>query len=379
MSIVLAILEGEDAGREFVFDSLPILVGRTEACHVILYHPSISRRHCRFYKEDDRIFIEDLRSINGTFVNGVPVILNSALGPGDIVGMGSLKFRFDTLDATEPTVLQPRRNGLRHNTTGELTTVDRLVAVESISTPAPFFPQETPPAFSSLGKVLTKDFETHAEDDNLLPNTVSGENVLAEILPEEIEGILPEELFTQDSLFEEGFFEEKFPEELLAEETLAREHVPLQSLFEETPFEQPTGDFAHAPETQLPWHSFSEEKPPEKNGVETRVENEVEKKPGTQCLASHQVFEQMEQSLIEQIAAEQQWLAQQSLEEERLAMEKLSQEMLTAQVLIGRKPSKALRRQLYADTVSRYVLKHPILFTLLGCVLCVLIALIFSH
>jgi len=71
----------------------------------------ISSRHARLFREGDRILIEDLRSSNGTFVNGTrvegPVVLNS----GDEVGLGSHLVTLAADSWTQADVVQPARPG----------------------------------------------------------------------------------------------------------------------------------------------------------------------------------------------------------------------------------------------------------------------------
>jgi pSer/pThr/pTyr-binding forkhead associated (FHA) protein len=52
----------------------------------------VSRRHCRLVQKDGFVVIEDLKSINGTYVNGVPVSGAQAIRPGDAVEVGPLRF-----------------------------------------------------------------------------------------------------------------------------------------------------------------------------------------------------------------------------------------------------------------------------------------------
>ena len=52
---------------------------------------AVSREHAVFYKEGDKIFVEDLNSTNGTYMNGVrlqPGIRSNSLMNGDIVRLG---------------------------------------------------------------------------------------------------------------------------------------------------------------------------------------------------------------------------------------------------------------------------------------------------
>jgi signal transduction histidine kinase len=68
------------------------LVGRAEECDVHISDRRLSRRHARFFVHDGRLFIEDLGSPNGTFVNDQR-IERSELSGGDVVAVGKTRFR----------------------------------------------------------------------------------------------------------------------------------------------------------------------------------------------------------------------------------------------------------------------------------------------
>ena len=51
-----------------------LTVGRDVANDVVLKDPNVSKRHCRFFlDDDDRVWVEDSRSSNGVQVNGVRI------------------------------------------------------------------------------------------------------------------------------------------------------------------------------------------------------------------------------------------------------------------------------------------------------------------
>lgn len=54
-------------------DAAEVVVGRAEPATVVVDDPSLSRRHARFWRADDGLFVEDLGSTNGTFVRGARV------------------------------------------------------------------------------------------------------------------------------------------------------------------------------------------------------------------------------------------------------------------------------------------------------------------
>ena len=46
------------------------IIGSAPECDQIVDFPTVSGRHCRLIRTDDGYLLEDLRSTNGTFVNG---------------------------------------------------------------------------------------------------------------------------------------------------------------------------------------------------------------------------------------------------------------------------------------------------------------------
>lgn len=69
-------------------------VGRDPSAGLVLEDESVSRLHARLDREDDRLFVTDLKSSNGTLVNGDPV-LRAPVHHGDTVAFGDVAFRVD--------------------------------------------------------------------------------------------------------------------------------------------------------------------------------------------------------------------------------------------------------------------------------------------
>jgi CheY-like chemotaxis protein len=70
----------------------PCVIGRGPDCDVHLFDPALSRHHCRLYRRDDRLVVEDLDSRNGTLVNGKKVIEPRVLAEGDLLCLGASVF-----------------------------------------------------------------------------------------------------------------------------------------------------------------------------------------------------------------------------------------------------------------------------------------------
>jgi pSer/pThr/pTyr-binding forkhead associated (FHA) protein len=71
-----------------------MVLGRHSEADVRLPLPDVSRRHCRFHFREGSWHIHDLRSLNGTFVNNLP-IENSLVRPGDTLRVGGFTFTID--------------------------------------------------------------------------------------------------------------------------------------------------------------------------------------------------------------------------------------------------------------------------------------------
>jgi len=69
-----------------------VRIGRGADNDIALWDRRLSRRHCRICREGDELYVEDLGSINGTCVNGEPVIGRRVLRDGDVVSAGSHSF-----------------------------------------------------------------------------------------------------------------------------------------------------------------------------------------------------------------------------------------------------------------------------------------------
>jgi putative methionine-R-sulfoxide reductase with GAF domain len=92
----LYILDGRDKRRVLEFTGDSVLVGRVANCDLQVKDPFVSRKHLKIAGKGQRIFIKDLNSRNGTFVNGeaIPpgVEVELAEGVPVVIGMTVLCF-----------------------------------------------------------------------------------------------------------------------------------------------------------------------------------------------------------------------------------------------------------------------------------------------
>jgi pSer/pThr/pTyr-binding forkhead associated (FHA) protein len=88
-SYVLRFISGKYQGGEFpIVNDKPIIVGRSSDLDMVLVEDMVSRKHARITMQQDQIWIEDLGSTNGSFVNGEK-IKRARLKEGDRVLIGT--------------------------------------------------------------------------------------------------------------------------------------------------------------------------------------------------------------------------------------------------------------------------------------------------
>jgi len=83
-------------GEIFTLDSHPLTIGRAANNDVSMPDDEYaSGRHARLEPRRDGIWLEDIGSTNGTFVNGIRLTRERKLTPGDVVRVGETDLRFE--------------------------------------------------------------------------------------------------------------------------------------------------------------------------------------------------------------------------------------------------------------------------------------------
>ncbi len=82
--------------------TVPVInVGRADYNDLVLADPSVSTMHAKLQRRDGVWILSDLGSTNGTFMEGEPVVSETALAPGATVRFGEVSVLFEPLDAPE--------------------------------------------------------------------------------------------------------------------------------------------------------------------------------------------------------------------------------------------------------------------------------------
>jgi hypothetical protein len=85
-----------DPGSVYTIASSALTIGRGGDNDVSISGDEYaSARHARFEPRRDGVYVEDIGSTNGTFVNGIRLTVDRRLAPGDVVRIGETELRFE--------------------------------------------------------------------------------------------------------------------------------------------------------------------------------------------------------------------------------------------------------------------------------------------
>ncbi len=84
---------GQSVLKEHSFQTEPVTVGRSPQASIFIDNPAVSFDHAKIYFQDGEFYVEDLNSLNGTFVNGKR-ITQRVLRGGDLIEVGTHSLQF---------------------------------------------------------------------------------------------------------------------------------------------------------------------------------------------------------------------------------------------------------------------------------------------
>jgi len=148
-ALVLKVAGSEVPPGEWKVTDTPREIGRLPSADVTLVHSSVSRNHARISPTGDGFVIEDLGSMNGTWLNDVRVSGRVPLTNGDLVLIGDVALRVEVDSAPAPPPPQPTLAPVADEHPTVYATVDDIFSSSSPPTPVPQprapMPQPPPP------------------------------------------------------------------------------------------------------------------------------------------------------------------------------------------------------------------------------------------
>src|SRR5580692_4572035 len=92
----IIISEKGGAERRETFESNEINVGRVQGNDLMLPKGNVSKHHARLLFRDARFIVTDLKSTNGTYVNGRKISQATIVREGDKIYIGDFVLRLET-------------------------------------------------------------------------------------------------------------------------------------------------------------------------------------------------------------------------------------------------------------------------------------------
>jgi hypothetical protein len=89
----LIIIYGAHLGKRYRLGPERMLIGRINGSDILIDDSSVSREHAIIERKDGRFILEDLKSTNGTFINGEFVDVR-VLNHGDKIRVGNTVLQF---------------------------------------------------------------------------------------------------------------------------------------------------------------------------------------------------------------------------------------------------------------------------------------------
>jgi len=92
MDVFLQVIKGTKRTRSIHLRVDTVTVGRKRGSNLRIPAASVSRQHCQLTFHDGMLVVQDLKSFNGTFVNGKRVRDREFVRPGDRLKIGPITF-----------------------------------------------------------------------------------------------------------------------------------------------------------------------------------------------------------------------------------------------------------------------------------------------
>ena len=90
------ISQGNQAGLSAELSAGAVMIGRGADCQLILDDDYVSTRHARVVSTPNGIYVEDLGSTNGTYVNGQRITAPTTITLADTVRIGKTILKLET-------------------------------------------------------------------------------------------------------------------------------------------------------------------------------------------------------------------------------------------------------------------------------------------
>ena len=132
MQVILKVIGGKNDGRQIKIAVPRFIIGRGETAHLRPSSDLVSREHCEIVIGDGVVHISDLKSRNGTYVNGLKLDGRHKVNSGDSLRVGRMQFEV-IVDHALAGAKKPKVKGVVEAATRTAKTKKKMSLEESIS------------------------------------------------------------------------------------------------------------------------------------------------------------------------------------------------------------------------------------------------------
>jgi len=131
MSFAVIISEKGGQERREVFDKNEISIGRVQGNDLLLPKGNVSKRHARIVFRDGRFIVTDLKSTNGSYVNGHRIAQATIVREGDKIYIGDFILKVEAMSGPSAAPSTPERRPMDSDMPGA------MISEQSVATPPP--------------------------------------------------------------------------------------------------------------------------------------------------------------------------------------------------------------------------------------------------
>lgn len=159
---LLKVIGGPNNGAEFSMQENTVYVIGTDpnTCDIVFHDTSVSRQHARIsISDDEEIIIEDLKSRNGTLVDGQKIENKEVLSTNTIVTLGTTSFVIYDREGNMQTIISPLLPSIvkvlqKEDSKNEADAKEEDAAKELVPAAEPIKEPIVPPKEKNLGKFI---------------------------------------------------------------------------------------------------------------------------------------------------------------------------------------------------------------------------------
>src|ERR671938_1972818 len=107
--VTLVLTEKGGESKQLSFDKDEVTLGRVQGNDIVLPKGNVSKRHCRILSHSGRYSVEDLKSTNGTYINGRKITETTPVSGADKIYVGDyiVKVEGAAVEVAPPSLLAP--------------------------------------------------------------------------------------------------------------------------------------------------------------------------------------------------------------------------------------------------------------------------------